>query len=206
MILQEKNYIEQQKKKYLIRGVLWTMVVLSIFGIGLLLTGTRANLFTVSACLFAIVASLFITRYISFSRYKDGDLKRAQLLENMQGRYHIYHSCIIPYTKGTAYFEHMVVTAEKIYFIAYTKEQVQKYRLCVEEGLGAKGIGPKRLCFLVAKDDYQMESHMKRIEKETVTSHQQEAKLLEGQLAESEKSPLEEALESYSKKASEILM
>ncbi|MBE6022365.1 MAG: hypothetical protein E7231_03910 [Cellulosilyticum sp.] len=206
MILQEKNYIGKQKKKYLIQSMIWTILVLGIFITGLCLTGTRSNLFTVMACLLAIVASLFITRFISFNRYKDGDEERAKLLESMQGNYHIYHSSIIPCLQGTAYFEHMIVTAKRIYFIAYTKEQVEKYRTHVEEVLGARGISSKDLCFLVASDSKQMDHHKKRIEKEITTSRQLDVEEKKSHQAESEKSPIEDTLEAYSNKASEILM
>ena len=64
MVLQEKNYIAKQKKKYFIWGMCLTLLVFGIFGVGLWLTKTRANLFTVSACVIAIGAALFITRWI----------------------------------------------------------------------------------------------------------------------------------------------
>ncbi|MBQ1274751.1 MAG: hypothetical protein U0L26_14150 [Cellulosilyticum sp.] len=189
MILQEKDYIHKKKKKYLILSIIWTSMVIAIFIVGLVLTGTRANLFTVSACLLAIVASLFITRCISFGRYKDGDKERAKMLEDLKGNMHIYHSGIVPYDKGTAYFEHILVTTEKIYFIAYTKEQVEKYGKWVQEVLGGKGISSKQIKFLVAQDKDQMKKHTDRIEKE-----------LEN--CDTQKNPID----VYSNKINEILM
>lgn len=191
MILQEKNYIHNQKKKYLLLSCVWTVIVLVIFITGLLLTGTRANLFTVSACLIAIVASLFITRFISFSRYKDADNERAEVLEHMEGQYHLYHSALIPYEKGVAFFEHIIVTSKRIYFIAYTKEQVEQYREWVQELMSVRGVATKYLQFFTAKDVAQMKNHRSRIENEIIEDQNEEAST---------------ALETYSKKINEILM
>lgn len=166
MIKQEKDYIKKQKKKYLIASLFWSIVVLIIFITGLVLTKTRANLFTVCACVMAVVASLFITRFISFSRFHDCDEERASMLEAMNGTYDLYHSAIIPYASGSAYFEHVVVTGTSIYFIAYSQAQVEKYRTWMQELLGTKGIGSSHLYFLVAKDSDQLRHHINHIEKE----------------------------------------
>lgn len=192
MILQEKNYIAQQRKKYLIYSVIWTLVVFTLFITGLLLTKTRANLLTVSACIMAIVAALYITRWISFSRYKDGDCKSAELLEEMSGDYHVYHSAIIPLTKDVARFEHVIVTGNIIYFVAYTKEQVVNHREEIQELLASRGIAMQHLCFLVAQDVNQMKQHANRIEKDMEKNHP--------------KGTTSEQLDVYSKKISEILM
>lgn len=187
MIKQEKDYIKRQKKKYLIASSFWSAIVLIIFVTGLILTKTRANLFTVFACVMAIVASLFITRCISFSRFNDCDEERASMLEAMNGTYDLYHSAIIPYASGSAYFEHVVVTELGIYFIAYTKAQVDKYRTWMQELLGTKGIGSSHLYFLVAKDAVQLRHHISHIEKE-------------------EKLVSKDRFEDYSNKVNEILM
>lgn len=197
MIKQEKNYIKKQKKKYLLAGIVWSLIVLIIFGIGLLLTGTRANLFTVCACVIAIVASLFITRFISFSRYHDGDEAYAKLLENMTGDYALFHSAIIPGQKGTAYFEHVVVMNQVIYFISYTKEQVKQYRTWIIDGLSLKGIGAAHVHFIVAKDIKQMEQHVARLQK-AILDHPNDV--------HSEQSEEKGMLEEYANRMNEILM
>ena len=197
MVKQEKNYIKRQKKKYLLAGIIWSIIVLIIFGTGLLLTKTRANLFTVFACVIAIVASLFITRFISFCRYHDCDEACAESLESMSGDYALYHSAIIPSNKGTAYFEHVAVTSQAIYFISYTKEQVMQYRTWIIEGLGSKGIGASHVHFIVAKDLKQMEQHVTRLQK-TILDHPNSVHTDQAE----EKGRLEE----YSNRMNEILM
>lgn len=179
MVLQEKNYIAKQKKKYFIWGSCLTLVVFGIFGIGLWMTKTRANLFTVSACVIAIGAALFITRWISFSRYKDGKEEIANLLETLPEGVQILHSAIIPYAKGTAYFEHIVVTGSKIYLIAYTKDQVEKYGAAVQEVLEMKGILKKHLCFLVIQNVEQMRKYIPKIEQQEKDSNNYGAKISE---------------------------
>lgn len=179
MILQEKNYIAKQKKKYFIWGICLTIVVFGIFGVGLWITKTRANLFTVSACVMAIGAALFITRWISFSRYRDGNEEIANLIETLPDEVQILHSAIIPYAKGTAYFEHIVVTGSKIYLIAYTKKQVEKYGAAVQEVLETKGILRKQLCFLVIQNVEQMKKYMPKIEEQEKSSNDYGAKISE---------------------------
>lgn len=166
MILQEKHYIKKQKKKYTLHACLWTAVVLILFGTGLLLTGTRSNLFTISACVMAIVAALFITRLISFSRFKDGDEKMGQVLEAMKGSYHLYHSGILLDTKGTVYFEHIVVTAQNIYLITYEEKTSKKGCSWVIERLSSQGVPSKNIHFVVIKNETQMKGLAHRIEKD----------------------------------------
>lgn len=186
MILQEKNYIKKQKKKYLIHSCIWTVVVFVLFGVGLLLTGTRSNYFTISACVMAIVAALFISRFISFSRFKDGDETRACLLEAMKGNYQIFHSGIIIDASGTSYFEHIVLTSKSIYLIAYDEAKMKKYQLWAEKCLINKGIPTKSIHFLVALNEISMKNIAHRIEKDACVTN--------------------EKLEEYSKILNEILM
>lgn len=186
MILQEKNYIKKQKKKYLIHSCIWTVVVFVLFGLGLLLTGTRSNYFTISACVIAIVAALFISRFISFNRFKDGDETRACILEAMKGNYQIFHSGIIIISGKTFCFEHIVLTSKGIYLIAYDKEKVKKHQLWIEKGLISKGISAKNIHFLMAPNEVCMKNIALRIEKDTGV--------------------MNEKLEEYSKILNEILM
>lgn len=186
MILQEKNYIRQQKKRYLIHSCIWTGIVFVLFGLGLHLTKTRSNYFTISACVVAIVAALFISRFISFNRFKDGDEAKAGLLEKMKGSYQIFHSGIITTTSGTSYFEHIVVTSRSIYLISYDEEKMKKYRLAAEKSLVNKGISVKSIHFLVAKNEVQMKNITLRIEKDACVTGGK--------------------LEEYSKMINEILM
>lgn len=186
MILQEKDYIKRQKKKYSIHACIWTIIVFILFGIGVLLTGTRSNLFTISACLMAIVAALFITRLISFNRFKDGNEELVRYLEGMKGDYHLFHSGIVLDAKGTSYFEHIVVTSRNIYFISYDEQVVKKNRLRIEENMVSKGLSSKHIHLLVVSNEKQMKNIVHRIEKDAV--------YLDGKL------------EEYSKIISETLM
>ena len=72
MILQERNYIKQQKDKYLKSTVIWTACILIIFVAGIFILDTRKSYFTVFAGVLVIGAALNLTRWIGFSRFKDG--------------------------------------------------------------------------------------------------------------------------------------
>ena len=186
MILQEKNYIRKQKKKYLIHSCIWTGMVLILFGLGMFLTQTRSNYFTISACIMAIVASLFIARLISFNRFKDGDEAKAHILEAMKGSYEIFHSGIIIDATSTSYFEHIVVTSRNIYLIGYNEEKVKKNRLATEKYLVTKGIPAQCIHFLVAKNEVQIKNIALKIERDACVTNGK--------------------LEEYSKMINEILM
>ena len=186
MILQEKTYIKKQKKKYLIHSCIWTVIVFVLFGLGLLFTKTRSNYFTISACVMAIVAALFISRFISFSRFKDGDEAKACILETMKGCCQIFHSGIIIDDAGTSYFEHIVVTSRGVYLIGYDEAKMKKYRSATERSLVNKGIPAKCIHFLIVRNEVQMKNIALRIEKDACITNGK--------------------LEEYSKMINEILM
>lgn len=186
MVLQEKSYISKQKKKYMMHSCIWTAVVFMLFGAGLLLTGTRSNYFTVSACIMAIVAALFITRFISYNRFKAGEAAKAEILEQMKGDYHLFHSGIILDSRGTAYFEHLVVTARNVYLISYEGIKTKGQYRWLQETLSQKGIPVKSLHFLLAENEQQMKSIARIIEKDACFT--------------------DEKLDTYSKIISETLM
>ena len=72
-----------------------------------------------------------------------------------------------------------MVTSSKIYLIAYTKEQVEKYGAAVQEVLEMKGILRKQLCFLVIQNVEQMKKFMPKIEQQEKSSNDYGTKISE---------------------------
>lgn len=166
MVKQERDYIYNQKKKYLTHTLIWTAAMLVVFATGIFLTKSRANYFTVVSGLMAMGLALNLTRFISFNKFRDGDKEFAQYLENMKGSLNIFHSAIIPDTRETVLFEHIIVTARSIYFLSYKSENISKNRLWIENKLTAKGIDPKTIHFVQVDSLVSIKNNVAKIEKD----------------------------------------
>lgn len=166
MILQEKDYIKKQKAKYLKGTLFWTALVICIFVCGLMIMKKRESYFTVFAGVLVIGAALNVTRLIGFGKYKDGDVACAEILEGMKGSYDLFHSAIIPDTRGTTFFEHIVITSKSLYFITYSEECVKKNRLWLENKMESKGIAIKNVHVVKASNEREMKNLAVRIERD----------------------------------------
>lgn len=168
MVLQEKDYIQRQKSKYLKGTIIWTALVIGIFIGGLVIMGKRESYFTVFAGVLVIGAALNVTRLIGFGKYKDGNEKWALHLENMKGSFDIFHSAIIPDSRGTVFFEHVVITSKGVYFMSYDEACVKKNRLWLENKIQSKGIDMKQVHVVTIKDEQAIKSLAAKIEKEAL--------------------------------------
>ena len=166
MIKQEKDYIRRQKKKYGIYTLIWTIVVLGFYGIGIIITGERANIFTIIAGFLVIGLALSLSRLCVYFKFKDGNTAYSELLETMKGSLSIFHSCIIPDTRTTSFVEHIVVTSRNIYFLVYDEEVLRKNRLWLENRLRAKGIELKQIHFIRLDHENSVKNAMIKIEKD----------------------------------------
>lgn len=166
MVAQGCHYVQEQKKKYLGRTLIWMAIVALLFFTGLFLEGKRENYFTVIAGVLVLGIALNLSRYIGFRKFKDGKEEVAKLLEDMNGSYHLFHSAIIPDTRGTAFFEHIVVTSRSIYFISQSAEMIKKYRLELENKLISKGISMKAIYFMPIENEEQVKNLIVEIEKD----------------------------------------
>lgn len=176
MVLQEKDYIKKQKSKYLKGTIFWSISILVVFGLGIVIMQSRESYFTVFAGILVIGAALNLTRWIGYGKYKDGNSTYAELLEKMKGSFNVFHSCIIPYTGSTAYFEHIIITSRSVYFITYNEEQQKRNRLSIENKLQSKGISMKQVHVVVVKNLIEMKNLILKIEKDAcyTSNHQEE--------------------------------
>lgn len=172
MVIQGCHYVREQKKKYLTHTLIWLIVVAILFISGLLLVGKRENYFTVVAGVLVLGLALNLSRYIGFRKFKDGREEEAQLLEEMKGSYHLIHSAIIPDTKGTAFFEHIIVTSKRIYLISYSKEMIKQYRLQLTNKLMTKGIALRSLSFITIEDKEELKDLILEIEEDAYVTDQ----------------------------------
>lgn len=166
MIKQEKDYIKKQKKKYSIYTLIWTLVVLGTFGIGIWITGDRANIFTIIAGFLVIGLALSLSRLCVYLKFKDGNAAYGTLLETMKGNYSLFHSCVIPDARTTVLIEHIVVTSRSIYFLVYDEEVLKKNRLWLENRLKAKGVALKQIHFVKLDHENSVKNTMVKIEKD----------------------------------------
>lgn len=166
MVVQEKDYVEKQKKKYFKGLAIWTLAVLGVFFVGIFAFGSRKNYGTVVAGVLVLGMALNLSRYIGFSRFKDGNKEYAEILEGMKGTYNLFHSAIIPDTRGTSFFEHIVVTSRSIYVINYDANQFKKTRLALENKLQNKGIEIKQIHCVTVNSPVEVKNLALKIEKD----------------------------------------
>lgn len=169
MVKQSKTYIAEQQSHYLKRVFLWTAVMLVIFFMGIFITGSKSNYFTVAAGVLVMAVALYLSRYIGFKHFKDGHAKWAEIIENEGKDYGIIHSAIMPNEKYSAYFEHIVLTGRAFYFLTYNEKMIQKAHIDLENKLVNKGIDYTQVSFLVLKDEADVIKVMKMIKQNTPT-------------------------------------
>ena len=166
MVVQTCDYVERQKKKYLKHTLIWAVVVAFLFGAGFVLAGKRENYLTVIAGVLVLGIALNLSRYIGFSKFHDAKISDAKILEGMKGSYRLFHSAIIPDTRGTAFFEHIVITSRSIYFIGQDSQMIKKYRLGLENKLMSKGVPMKGISFNQVESEVQVKNLVAKIEKD----------------------------------------
>ena len=169
MIKQCKTYAADKQSYYLKRVCLWTIVMLGIFFIGILITGSKANYFTVAAGVIVMAVALYLSRYIGFKHFKDGHAQWAQIMEDESSDYAVFHSAIIPNEKYTAYFEHVILTGNAFYFLTYDEKMIQKAHIDLENKLVNKGIDYAQILFFVLKDEADVKKVMETIKQNTPT-------------------------------------
>ncbi len=186
MTLQNRNYISEQKKRYLRNTLLWTIVVVAAFFSGLIIFKTRESYFTVFSGVMVIGVALNFSRYIGFSKFKDGKEEYADLLESIKGNYKLFHSVIIPDNRGTAFFEHLMITSKGLYFLGYQDQVIRTCRLWLENKLASKGIPLEQMHFITLENTAHLKDIILEIEKDN--------------------GYLDERLEEYSKVINDLLM
>ncbi len=166
MIKQPKDYLAKKKKEHVIKSLMWGSIVLGIFMTGCLLTKQRANYFTVAAAVLVLPLALNITRGLAYRKYKDAKPCEAEILDDMAGNYHVFHSAVIPEATGIVFIEHIVVTSRSIYFLSSDEMLLKKEKPALILKLENKGFHSKQLHFIFIKEEQTMKNTAHKIEKE----------------------------------------
>ncbi|MHC1747776.1 MAG: hypothetical protein AB9856_05200 [Cellulosilyticaceae bacterium] len=173
MVKQDRQYVENKKKSFLKKTILWGSSVILIFGLSWYFTGKRANYFSLIAAALVIPLALNMTRYISFRRFKDPKVEEAKILDHMKGSYALYHSAIIPDTRETVYFSHLIITSRSIFLLTDCKETLQKSKNWVTERLNAKGFELKSIHFIETSGVKSIKNAALKIEKDACYTSQE---------------------------------
>ena len=166
MIKQEKDYLAKRKKAYASKSLLWATLVGSIFIIGWYVTQQRANHFTLGAAILVLPLALNVTRGMAYRKYRDADPKWAEVLEEMKGSYHLFHSVLIPDVTSILNYEHVVVTSRAIYMITSDETIKKETQASIEAKLEAKGIAKKQCHVLLVKEIDALKKVVRKIEKD----------------------------------------
>lgn len=85
-----------------------------IFIIGIIITKTRNNVFTVLAALLTLVVAQYGVQIISIIKYKDGDSKVAKTLSELPNNYVVWNSALLGDNIGMTFLEHIIITDKEI--------------------------------------------------------------------------------------------
>ncbi len=162
MVKQDGNYIKTKKQFFLKRTIIWLVVILTIFIIGWLVTGTRGNVATILAAVMTLGFAQNLTRYLSFKSFKDADVESVNLINSLDGNMAIYHSVLIPTEKKVLYFEHLIVT-NQFYFISNNDEYLKLAREYLTNRFISKGIAIDDLHFEKIDNNEQLEKLLRSI-------------------------------------------
>ena len=109
-----KNYIESQKIYEIIRTVIYFILPLGLFAIGLITTGRRANLLTVVAVVGCLPACKSLVSAIMYLRYKGCDKDHAEEIEKHIGSLSGLYDMIFTSYKKNFRVSHLVVHGNMI--------------------------------------------------------------------------------------------
>jgi hypothetical protein len=116
-VIQEADYIKKRKLKYFTRTAISLSIMLGIFILGLILTKTRNNIFTLVAILFTLVVAQNGVQYISIIPFKDGSREVAKQLESLPHAYIVWNSALFGDSKGMTSIDHVLISDQHIYCI-----------------------------------------------------------------------------------------
>lgn len=185
MIKQPKDYIKEKKKSHLIKSIGWGLVIVAIVTIGFFFTNENASYFTIVAALLALPVALNVSRYFAYAKYKDPKVKHSEILDHMKGSFDSYHSCIIPDTTVTLYFEHIIVTSRDFYFISKNQEMIAKAKPLLNLRMNNKGIDGSKLHYICAENGKAIKNATVKIEKDACFASealQGNTKIIDGML------------------------
>lgn len=173
MVKREKDYLKKQKGKYLKGTLIWLIVMFSIFGLGYLLNKTRNNVFTVIAALFVLPVAQDITKLIAILKFNDPDTKTSEMLEDIKGEYNVFHSVLVPDQSSIYYYDHILVTGNKIYCIIDSATNIPKRKAVFEKKIKAKGIPLKTVIYIENDKTRAKGNIFKKIERNAEVSNKE---------------------------------
>lgn len=109
-----KNYIETQKIYEVIRTIIYFLLPLGLFAIGLITTGQRANLLTVVAVVGCLPACKSLVSAIMYLRYKGCQKLHAEKIEKHIGSLSSLYDMIFTSYKKNFKVSHLVVHGNMI--------------------------------------------------------------------------------------------
>lgn len=182
MIKQRKDYIAYRKKQFVIKIIISTLSIIILLAVGSALTHERANLFTILAGLTVIPLAQNLTRYLSFSRYKDPKRIYCEKLENLTGNLAIYHSAIIPCESHTLYAEHIVLTADNMYILCSKEKDIKANQTHLISRMKTKGIAVKNIHMVQVDSEQSYQTLCKKLQKEAANDNSldEKSKIIEG--------------------------
>ena len=128
------NYLDSQKKYEIIRTVIYFVLPLSLFVMGWISTGERANLLTVVAILGCLPASKSLVGAIMFCKSKSLSAEDAAIIKPYTEGLHCLYDMVFTTREKTYPVLHMVVCGNTIVgYMPADKEQTKTKKLLDEK-------------------------------------------------------------------------
>lgn len=130
------GYIENQKKTRLLLCIAGLIIILADFFTGLIITGTRNNLFTVTAIVLALPEGKFLATYLVFVKYKSTPKSFFEKLEGKNNKYSIAYDLVFS-TKERVVQSYAAVIGPD-FVVCYSKDlklEANQYRKQLETSL-----------------------------------------------------------------------
>jgi len=176
MIIREKNYLKNKKKKFLIATIIWFVIMITIFIIGYILNGTRKNVFTVVAAILVLPVAQYGTQLLAIWKFKDPKIEMSNLFESIKGNYNLFHSALIPDQKEIINFDHIIVTGENIYCIINNHSDITYIKKVFNKKITAKGISLKAITYIELDKIKNKQKLLYKIEAATIKNNEKNLK------------------------------
>lgn len=115
------GYINYKKKINLIIVIAGLIIIAADFFTGLIITGTRNNLFTVTAIVLVLPVGKFFATYLSIARFKSIPEQLYNKIEKLNLKYPVAYDCAMSTPKAMVFVEAMLIGPD--YICCYTSDQ-----------------------------------------------------------------------------------
>jgi len=176
-VIQEADYIQKRKKKYLTYTLIFFVIMMMIFLIGFIITRTRKNIFTVIAAVFTLVVAQYGVQFFSIIHFKDGDKKIAEVISNLPEDYIVWNSALLGDQIGMTLIEHIIISDKEIICLYDVKNNHYQKNLDTMKRI-AQNKGLKEYLKFIKIEEEQLEKYIEQWSQYEIENHKKQEEIL----------------------------